>query len=123
LDIYPWGTGLALTERIHDIGQKFYSLLFKQEVVATPSYFQIFFLIAFLDEAFIINIIIILCIKYIIIICINDNNAVINNNYGRLKTLFCSSKFPWARERISLKFMDTLGTRQKRFACPALTCF
>jgi len=27
------------------------------------------------------------------------------------KTLFCSSKFPWARERISSKFIDSLDTR------------
>jgi hypothetical protein len=60
--------------------------------------------------------------NYIIIICINDNNAVINNNYGRLKSLFCSSKFPWARGRISLKFMDNLGTLPKkiRLPCPSL---
>jgi len=42
-----------------------------------------FFLITFLDKAFIKNIIIILCINHTIIICINDNNSVINNIYGR----------------------------------------
>ena len=26
------------------------------------------------------------------------------------RTIFCSSKFPWAREWISLKFIDSLGT-------------
>jgi hypothetical protein len=37
------------------------------------------------------------------------------------KTLFCVSKFPWARGRISWKFVDNLGTRpQKRFSSPAL---
>jgi hypothetical protein len=41
-----------------------YILLFKQEVAAVPSYFHIF-LIAFLKEAFIRNIILILCINYI----------------------------------------------------------
>jgi len=42
----------------------FYSLLFKQTApAAAPSYFQIFFLIAFLEEAFISNIIIILVIN------------------------------------------------------------
>ena len=35
------------------------------------------------------------------------------------KTSFCSLKFPWAREWISSKFVDNLGTRpQKGF--PAL---
>jgi len=36
----------------------FYSLLVKQEVVAAPIYFHIFFLIAFLEEAFFRNVII-----------------------------------------------------------------
>ena len=98
------------------LDEKVHNLLFKQEVAAAPRYLQIFFLVAFLDEAFIENI--------IIILCINDNNAVINSNYGRLKTLFCSSKFPWACERISFKIMDNLGTRPKKsFACPVLACF
>ena len=30
------------------------------------------------------------------------------------KTLFCSSKFPWALERISSKFIDNLGKRPQR---------
>jgi hypothetical protein len=29
-------------------------------------------------------------------------------------TLFCSSKFPWARKRISPKFIENLGTRPKK---------
>jgi hypothetical protein len=36
------------------------------------------------------------------------------------KTLFCSSKFPWAQERISSKFTDNLGTRSQKLS-PALT--
>jgi hypothetical protein len=46
-----------------------------------------FFFIEFPKEAFIRNIEILLCINYIIIIYINDYNAVINNNYGRLQDL------------------------------------
>jgi len=46
-----------------------------------------FFLTAFLEEAFIRNTEILLCINYIIIIYINDNNALINNNYGGLQDL------------------------------------
>ena len=30
------------------------------------------------------------------------------------KTLFCSSKFPWARERISSKFIENLGKGPQR---------
>ena len=37
------------------------------------------------------------------------------------KALFCSSKFPWARESISSKFIDNLGSRtQKSFAITEL---
>jgi len=34
--------------------------------------------------------------------------------------LFCSSKFPWARERIFSKFIHNLGTRPHSFASPSL---
>ena len=34
LDIYRWGAGLAVTERMYDIGQNVFSLLSKQEAVA-----------------------------------------------------------------------------------------
>jgi hypothetical protein len=68
-----------------------------------------FFLIAFLDKAFIKNIIIILCINHIIIISIHDNNSVINNIYGRSEDLICFSKFPWACQQISSESVENLG--------------
>jgi len=71
-----------------------YNLLFQQDIVNTPSYFQMFFLIAFLDKAFIKNIIIILCINPTIIICIHDNNSVVNNIYGRFEDLILFFKIP-----------------------------
>jgi len=37
------------------------------------------------------------------------------------KPLFYSSKFPWAGERISLNFINNLGTRPKK-GSPALVC-
>jgi len=38
----------------------------------------------------------------LIIICINDNNAIMNNNnYERLQDLIFSSKFLWIRGRLS----------------------
>jgi hypothetical protein len=61
------------------LGERFYSLFFKQEVV-TAQLLPHFFPYAFLDEAFIS----ILPINYMIKIGINDNNAVINNYYGWL---------------------------------------
>ena len=83
-------------------------------------YFHVFFLIAILEEAFIRNRIIIVFINYIIIIHIN-NNSEIKIIMEESKTLFCSSKFPWARERIYSKFIHNLGTRpQKRFASRCL---
>jgi len=37
------------------------------------------------------------------------------------KTLFCSSKFPWARKRITSKIYKQFGhAPSKRFACPSL---
>jgi hypothetical protein len=59
------------------LDKTFCSLPLKHEVAAALTYIHIFFLIAFLQEAFILNIIITLCINYINIICIN-NNAVFN---------------------------------------------
>jgi hypothetical protein len=52
-----------------------------------------------------------------IVICIN--NAIITQNYGKPQDLFSSSKLPWARERISSKFVDNLGMRPQKSA-PAL---
>ena len=62
-----------MTGRIRDIGQKVLQSAFKKE------------------EVFVRNIIK-LCINYIIYI--NDNNAVINNNYGRLQNLILRFKIP-----------------------------
>jgi hypothetical protein len=52
-----WGAGLALTGRIRDIGQNVLQSYFQRGSGSSPSYFQIFFLIAFLVAAFIRNII------------------------------------------------------------------
>ena len=49
----------------------------------------------------------------------NNNDAVINNIVEDSKPLFCSSKFPWAHERISEKFIECLGTRPQN-GSPAL---
>jgi len=62
--------------RIGDIGQNVMKS-FQTGSSSNPSCFHIFFLIAFLEEAFIRNIITVLYINYVIIVCINNNN---NNN-------------------------------------------
>jgi hypothetical protein len=46
----------------------------------------------------------------------DDNNIIIMD---QSKTLFCSSKFPWAHERTSSKFIDYLGTHPQK-GSPAL---
>ena len=46
---------------------------------SSPSHFHFVFLIAFLEEAFIRNTIIIISINYIIIIFINNDAVIINN--------------------------------------------
>ena len=60
-----------------------------------------------------------LCFNYIIIKCINANNAVITLiiMVGS-KTLFCSSNFQWTRERIYSKFIDTLGAPSQNVRRP-----
>ena len=65
---------------IRGIGKEGLKPSFQTGSNGSPSYFHVFFLLTFLEEAFIRNIIIILRINYIIIIRIhnNNNNAVIN---------------------------------------------
>jgi hypothetical protein len=110
----------AVTGRVHDIGQNVLQTSFQTGSSSSSSYFQIFFPNAFLEEAFIRNLIIILCIYYVIVMCIIDNNAVINNNNMEdSSTLFWCLKFPCTRERISSNFVDNLG-KHSQTASPAL---
>ena len=71
-----WVPDLAMSRRI---GKNVLQSSSQTGSSSSPSYFDIFFPIGFLEEAFIRNMIIIPCINYIIIIYIN-NNVVINNN-------------------------------------------
>ena len=66
------------------LDKTFYNILFKKEVVAAPPPTHISFLFTFLEEAFLRN---------IILLC-NDNNAVINKSYGRLKGIIWLFKIP-----------------------------
>ena len=61
LDIHHWGDGLAVTGPIRDTRQKVLQSFFQTGSSNNSSYFQIFFLIACLEEAFIRNTIITLC--------------------------------------------------------------
>ena len=71
------------------LGRTFYSELCdrKQQQHTVTAIFR--YLLQSGEEAFVINIVIVQYIDYIIKIFINDEQ-VINNNYGRLNTLFCS---------------------------------
>ena len=57
---YHCGAGLTVTGLIRDIGQNVLQSCFGTESSNSPSSFQIFFLIAFIEEAFILNKIIML---------------------------------------------------------------
>ena len=59
-DIYYWGAGLAVTGRIWNIGQNVLQSPLQTRGSSSPSYFHIVFLIAFLEEAFIRKVIILL---------------------------------------------------------------
>jgi len=87
MDICHWDADLVVSGRIRAIGQNVLQY-FETGSSNTLSYFQIVFLIAFIEEAFIRNMIFMPCIIYTItiVICINSN-AVINNSYGRLQDL------------------------------------
>jgi hypothetical protein len=51
MDIYHWGAALAVTGQAHGIGQNVLQFYFQTGSSSSRSYFQIFFLIAFLGEA------------------------------------------------------------------------
>jgi len=89
LDIITGARAGRLLVEYVTLDKTFYNLLYEQEVVAAPSYLRIFFLIPFLEETYIRNIILLLCINYIVIICINSK-AVINNNLWKTRRPYFS---------------------------------
>ena len=64
LDISDWFAGLAVTGRIRDIEQNVLQSSFRTGSSNSHSYYHMFLTIAFLEENFIRNVIIILCINY-----------------------------------------------------------
>ena len=81
-DIYHWGAGVAVTGRIRDTGQNVLLSYFQ-----TASTSNLFFFMAFYADVFIWNIINIIWIHFTVIITIfiSYNNAIINNDHGRLQ--------------------------------------
>jgi hypothetical protein len=55
LDIYHWDSGLVETGRICDTGQNDLQFSLQTGISSNPSYYQRFFLIVFLEEAFVRN--------------------------------------------------------------------
>ena len=94
LGIYHWGAGIAVIGRICGIGQNVLQSSFQRGSSSSPQLLKYFLPYRILRGGFIRNIIITLCVNYIIIIWINDNNAVVNNNYGRLQDLILLFKIP-----------------------------
>jgi len=80
-------TGAPVSGPTRGIGQKFCYLLFKQEAAAPPVNSTFYSLSYSSTRTFFSNIFVVLRIDYKIIICINDNNSVINNNLGRLHVI------------------------------------
>jgi hypothetical protein len=125
LDIYHWGAGLAMAGRIRDIGQNVMKS-FQTGNISNPSCFHILCLIAFLEEAFSRNIIIVVYIDYIIIVCINNNNnnnnAVINNNYRTLQDLILLFKTPKGTRKYFFDLYRPFGhAPSESFASPVIT--
>ena len=85
LGIYHWGAGLAVTGQIRDSRQNVLQSYFQTGSNNSPNYFRIFLFIAFLEEAFIRDIII-KCTNYTIVMFIN--NAVINNKLRKILILY-----------------------------------
>ena len=85
LDIYHCGAGLAVTGIIYDTGQHVLQSSFQTGSSCSHGYVHIFFLIAFIEEAFVRNAkIVIICFNYIIKAC-NSNNNNNNNNIIYIK--------------------------------------
>ena len=82
LDIYYWGAGPGVIGPIRDIVQNVLQSYFQTGSGSSPSYFQISFLIKFLEQDFIRDKIIIRRTDYN-----NNNSAIINKNRGKLQDL------------------------------------
>ena len=109
LDIYT--VGLAVTGRVREIGHNV--LQFPWQTVSSsssPSYFHIFFLTAFLEEAFIILIKITLCTNCIVIIWHNDNNALVNNYLWKNPRPYFALLNPLGHSKAFLRNLWTVWT-------------
>jgi hypothetical protein len=109
-----------VTGRIRDIRQNVIQYSVQAGSRSSPSYCHIFFLIAFLEEAFIRKTIIIMCINYTITVHINyNNNAASNNDYERLQHITLFLKIPMGRRKNFFEIYIQLGQApSSRFPSP-----
>jgi hypothetical protein len=99
----------------------FYNLLFIQETAAAPFSSKVFSLSQFstkpLLEIWCKRILLNLLYNYV---TCNHYNSINNNILEDSKTLLCSSKFSWARGRISSKFIGIQARALKMFVSPVI---
>jgi hypothetical protein len=118
---FHWGACRAVTGRIRDTGQNSLQSSFWTGNSSDHRYGHICFLISFLEEDFIQNIIIILCIIYIIIICFSYNNAAVNNESWRLQDLILFFKIPIGTRKYFFEIYGQFeNVPSERFSSPAL---
>jgi len=123
LDIYRWGPGLAVPGQIHvrDIGQNVL-VFFWNRKQWQPSYCHILLLIAFLQETFIRNTVIILRVNCIIIVWVNNNNnAKINDNCRRPQDFITLFEIPMSTRKNFFEMYRKFGhSPSKTFASTEL---
>jgi len=96
-----------VTGRIRDIGQNVLQSSFQTGSSSSPSDFRIFFFIAFLEEAFIIN--------TVTILRINDD-AVVNNKTPRP---YLALRYSHRHEKEFLRNLQTIQARALRKVRPS----
>jgi hypothetical protein len=119
MDIYPWGACVAVTGQAHDTGQHVLKSYFQKGSCSSLSYFQLFFLIAFLGEACIMNTIILLSIHYTITITLRINNNAIINNHVKLQDLILLFNIATSMRKSSFEIYRQFGhVPSERFVSP-----
>jgi hypothetical protein len=120
LDIYDRDAGLPMTERIRDTEKKkrFETFFSKQEVETAPIT-STYLTYRIRKKSFDRNITIMLQNNYMIIICINDNNSAINNNYRPLQDFKFFFEIPMGKRKDFFEIYRLLGhVSSKRLASP-----
>ena len=105
-----------VTGRIRDIRQNVLQSSVETGSRSSHSYCHIFFLIPYLEEVFIRNIII-PCNNYKIIIRINNNNAKIDNNFLKSQRTFIALQISHGQRKYLLSNLLAVWTRALKKVC------